>query len=641
MLMCGLAGYWDINNRFVTDSPEHIGEAMANAVRHRGPDSSGVWCDRNAGLVLGHQRLSIIDLTEAGHQPMISQSERWVIVYNGEIYNADELREALAAHGVRFRGHSDTEVILEACEWWGVEAATKRFIGMFAFALWDRRDRQLFLIRDRLGIKPFYFGFHHGILLFGSELKSFFAHPKWHPEIDRDALVSYFRYGYIPAPQSIYKEIYKLRPGHIAVIDAKGNVRDTAYWQMSDVAKQPLLSEKMNEEHIIVELDTLLRDAVKRRMVSDVPLGGFLSGGIDSSTVVALMQAQSKRPVQTFAIGFSESDYNEAKHAKSVANYLKTEHHELIVQPNDALDIIPELASWYDEPFADSSQIPTYLLAKMARQWVTVSLSGDGGDEVFAGYSRYVVSQAFWSRFRFMPSPLRRCLAKGINSLSPTQWSQIARCFPVRVRPTNVSEKVDKFVTMLRSNRDSYYQSIMSVWPNPDELVCGGQEVNQWNELSLHHGLIERMQYTDINTYLPDDILTKVDRASMSVGLEARVPLLDHRVVEFAWRLPMSMKVRGNVGKWILKRVLDRYVPKNLIDRPKMGFGVPIDQWLRGPLRPWAEALLDKKSFDEHGIMNTDPVYARWKAHCDGRRNFRYSIWAVLMFQAWYQRWMN
>ncbi len=639
--MCGVTGFWDFKDTFSKEEAMRIGTAMALRLRHRGPDSSGVWCDAQTGLVLGLQRLSIIDLSAAGHQPMLSMSGRSVIAYNGEVYNANAIRKKLSALGIKFRGLSDTEVVLEACEHWGVEAAVSQFIGMFAFAFWSRHEKKLYLVRDRVGIKPMYFGFQKNILFFGSELKSFFPHPQWRPEIDRDALVSYFRYSYIPSPQSIYKNIYKLQPGCIAIIDEKLQVKDVRYWSLYNIVSERSEAEKRNEDDFLLELDGLLQDAVKCRMISDVPLGAFLSGGVDSSIVIALMQSQSQRPVKTFTIGFSESQYNEAPQAKRVAEYLKTEHHELYVCPQDAIDVIPSLAEWYDEPFADSSQIPTYLVSKLAREYVTVSLSGDGGDELFAGYTRYLASNTFWKRLGWLPITMRRAIAKGINLVPSTQWSQVIKMIPTRFRPSNITEKIDKLATMLRSEPHSFYQPMMSMWPDPMRLVANGSETYHWSELPPHYSLIEKMQYVDMNSYLPDDILTKVDRASMSVGLEARVPLLDHRVVELAWRMPLSMKARGHVGKWALRQILNRYLPADLIRRPKMGFGIPIDLWLRGPLRSWADDLLSQKSLDAHGILNVDLIQSRWKAHCEGRRNFRYSIWPVLMFQAWYQHWVR
>jgi asparagine synthase (glutamine-hydrolysing) len=638
--MCGLTGCWYLQAQPQEISLAALGQAMAARLVHRGPDSAGVWVDQEAKLVLAHQRLSIVDLSSAGHQPMISPSGNWIIVYNGEIYNTVELRAELMAAGISFQGSSDTEVILKACELWGVEQAVKKFIGMFAFAIWEKNQRRLYLVRDRLGIKPLYWGFHRGILFFGSELKSFVVHPQWRAEIDRDALVAYFRFGYIPAPYSIYQHIFKLEPGHMVIVDEQSNVKNINYWHLMDVIDRGKQQPLLNETDAITQLETLLRDAIKRRMVADVPLGAFLSGGIDSSLVVALMQAQSDKPIKTFTIGFEQADYNEAEYGRAVATHLGTEHHELLVRAHDAQAVIPQLATWYDEPFADSSQIPTYLVAKLARQMVTVSLSGDGGDEIFAGYSRYLVANSFWSLFGFMPLALRKLLAKCLNSLRPDQWNYLAKFVPASIRPSNITEKIDKFATLLASTQDNFYQSLMSLWSDPELLVNGGKATAHWDLSHKSLNCIERMQSIDAMTYLPDDILTKVDRASMAVSLEARVPLIDHRVVEFAWQLPMKMKANGNHGKWILRQILNRYVPASLYERPKMGFGVPLDHWLRGPLRSWAEDLLSIDKLQAQGILNAKLIQQRWQAHLSGQRNFRYSLWSVLMFQAWYQQWV-
>lgn len=637
--MCGFTGCWYLQNSPKDVVLTTLGELMADRLVHRGPDSAGVWVDESANLVLAHRRLSIVDLSPTGHQPMVSSSGHWVIIYNGEIYNTAELRAELAAQGAVFRGTSDTEVILNACEIWGVERAVKKFIGMFAFAIWEKTQRRLYLVRDRLGIKPFYWGFHQGILFFGSELKSFTAHPQWRPQIDRDALVSYFRFGYIPAPQSIYENISKLLPGHFLVIDEQSQVREINYWSFPAVVSQnrPKL---MNESEAINQLESLLRDAVKRRMIADVPLGAFLSGGIDSSLVVSLMQAQSMQPIKTFTIGFEEEAYDEAVYARAVAKHLGTDHQELIMRVSQAQEVIPFLATWYDEPFADSSQIPTYLVSKLARQSVKVSLSGDGGDELFAGYSRYLVSDYFWSIFGSIPLSMRKLLVKGLNRWRPEQWAKLIQKLPARVRPSNISEKVDKLMMLLSLPRDNYYQSLVSVWIDAAQLVKQGQSSYQWPTMPKFLKGIERMQCVDTLTYLPDDILTKVDRASMATSLEARVPLLDHRVVELAWQLPLSLKVRERQGKWILRKILSRYVPTSLYERPKRGFGVPLDLWLRGSLRDWAENLIDKKKLATQNILNADLIHQRWQAYVSGQRNFPHPLWSILMFQAWYEQWM-
>ncbi len=646
--MCGLVGFWDFKANIAKTELLAIGQKMGTAISHRGPDSEGTWCDETLGLSFAHLRLAIVDLSEAGHQPMMSRAGDSVIVYNGEIYNAPELREALSLEGCRFRGNSDTEVILEACEHWGVETTCQKLIGMFAFAFWDKKTHQLFLARDRLGIKPLYWGFNQGVLFFGSQIKSFKAHPKFKPEIDKEALTVYFRFNYVPTPLSIFKGIQKLFPGSVLSVDRTQKIQEFRFWDLQNVivhSKEKQAKISSSDETLIDELDILLRDAVKRRMITDVPFGAFLSGGIDSSTVVALMQAQSDRPIKTFTIGFHEAGYDEARHAANVAKHLGTEHHELYLASTEAQGIIPEIPNWCDEPFADVSQIPTYLVSKLARQHVTVSLSGDGGDELFAGYNRYFVGQRFWQRVKILPYWLRYLSACGIRQFSPNRWDSIAKILPNRLRPQLAGDKAHKLADILAvSNAKMFYKNLVSLWEEPAALVIGGNEptLYPWNlESAFEHAndFVGSMQMMDTLTYLPDDILTKVDRASMAVGLEARVPLLDHRVVEFAYGLPMNAKIRNGQGKWLLRQVLNKYVPSHLIDRPKMGFGVPIDQWLRGSLRDWAENLLSPQRLASEGILNTAPIRQRWQEHLSGQRNWQYSLWGVLMFQAWQERW--
>ncbi len=636
--MCGFVGYWQFNSSSTQETLQNTVAEMAALIDHRGPDSSGVWCDSASGIAMGHRRLAIIDLSNAGQQPMVSQSGEWVIIYNGEIYNTNELRDDLAKKGVYCRGHSDTEVLLEACQAWGVKSAVSRCNGMFAFALWNRAQKKLYCVRDRVGIKPLYWGWQNNTLLFGSQIKAFTSHPQWQPEIDRDALTGYFRFNYMPAQQTIYRNIHCLQPGHLLVIDAKGDVQQECYWDLSSIIAKSKVMRKAKPEDLVAELDHLLRDAVKRRMVSDVPLGAFLSGGIDSSTVVALMQAQSSKPVKTFSIGFYESDYNEAEHAKIVAKHLQTEHHECYLHAKEAIDLIPKIPDWYDEPFADSSQIPTFLVSRLAREHVTVSLSGDGGDELFAGYNRYFLAQKLWSRFEKAPGYVRDFLAKAICWLSPEQWDKLGRLLPPQFRIRHVGDKAYKFSKILQTTSDDLYRSLVSLWDKPEELVIHGNENYRWPSLANNKSYVEWMQFIDTMTYLPGDILTKVDRASMGVSLEARVPLLDHRVLEFAWRVPLKYKI-NNKSKWLLRQVLYRYVPPKLVDRPKMGFGVPIDQWLRGPLRDWAEDLLCEHKLKADGILNSKLVRERWQEHLSGKRNWHYSLWGVLMFQAWKNRW--
>ncbi len=613
---------------------------MAEAISYRGPDDHGVWVDENSGAALAHRRLSIIDLSPAGHQPMVSASGRMIIAYNGEVFNFKEVRTELESQGITFRGHSDTEVILEACEVWGVEEASKRIIGMFAFAIWDRKDRTLSLVRDRLGIKPIYWGLFKGAVIFGSELKALREHPLFEAEIDRDALTLFLRHNYIPGPHSIYRGVRKQRPGTIVRFKESGKFTEHAFWTLEAVASDGLKNQRVfTDDQAVGDLEKLLLDAVGRRMVADVPLGAFLSGGIDSSLVVALMQAQSTKAVKTFSIGFAEKDFNEAPYAAAVARHLGTEHTELVVTAQQALDVIPRLPYIYDEPFADSSQIPTFLVSELTRRHVTVSLSGDGGDELFAGYNRYQFSQMVCRQLSPLPPALRKAASKLLRSLTPGQWNALFSPLPARVRPPQAGDKLHKLAGVLESEIDQIYLRLLSHWNEPEDIVIGGHEPSTILRDKGIKGLVpdpvQRMQYLDTLTYLPDDILVKVDRASMAVSLEARVPLLDHRIVAFAWSLPRRMHQRDGQSKWILRQVLYRHVPKSLIERPKMGFGVPIDSWLRGPLRDWAESLIDESRLRREGFLRPEPIREKWKEHLSGQVNCSYLLWDILMFQAW------
>ena len=646
--MCGIAGFLDLKR--VSRDPEADLRRMTDTLVHRGPDDQGCWSDPASGIALGHRRLSILDLSPSGHQPMLSASGRYVIVFNGEIYNFGELRKELDAKpgtpSFGWRGHSDTEVMLAAFEAWGVEQAVRSFIGMFAFALWDRKERRLHLVRDRIGEKPFYYGWAGDTFLFGSELKALRAHPSWRGEINRDALTLFLRHNYIPAPHSIYRGIHKLVPGTILTIPieriSSGDFPEPEpYWSLKQVACRGMENPFAGtEEEAVEQLDSLLRDAVRHQMVADVPLGAFLSGGVDSSTIVALMQAQSGRPIRTFTMGFHESSHNEAEYAGAVARHLRTDHTELYVTPQDALDVIPRLPTLYDEPFSDSSQIPTFLVSQLTRRHVTVSLSGDAGDELFGGYNRYFLGRSLWRMTGWMPRGLKSALAWGFTSLSPKRWDSFAAVLPRRGRLRNMGDKIHKFSEILRAGTpEAMYQGLVSHWKEPDSIVRGGQEPatllaspTAWPELPDFTRL---MMYLDTLTYLPDDILVKVDRAAMGVSLETRVPFLDHRVVEFAWQLPISFNVRGTSGKRLLRQVLYRYVPEKLIDRPKTGFGVPLDSWLRGPLREWAEMLLDEQRIRDEGYFEPTPIRRKWLEHLSGERNWQYYLWDVLMFQAW------
>lgn len=650
--MCGITGFLNLSGQKGTGCLRDMVASMTRTIEHRGPDAMGLWVDAAAGIALGHRRLAIIDLSPEGGQPMHSVCGRYGLVFNGEIYNHQELRQTLTSElgGQAWRGHSDTEVMLSAISQWGLREAVQRFEGMFAFALWDKQERMLHLVRDRLGEKPLYYGYMENALLFGSELKALRAHPAWRGEIDRGALTLFLRHSYIPAPYSVYQGILKLPPGTILSISATDAAlrrlpQPAPYWSIRQIAEAGLAhpfpgSMREAAEH----LEELLSSVIRRQMVADVPLGAFLSGGIDSSTVVAIMQSVSDRPVKTFTIGFHEEAYNEAQYAKEIAAHLGTDHTELYVTPVEARDVIPLLPSLYDEPFSDQSQVPTFLLAQLARRHVTVSLSGDGGDELFAGYNRYAWGRKIWRGVGWIPRPVRRWTGRGLTSLSPTEWdraySVVQRLLPAKFSHKTIGGKLHKLAEILDiSNPEEIYWRLVSHWKQPESVVLGAQEPvtmvtdrNRWAKIS---DFTQRMMYLDTVTYLPDDILVKVDRASMGVGLESRIPFLDHRLVEFAWRLPLSLKVRHGQSKWLLRQVLYKYVPKQMLERPKMGFGLPIDSWLRGPLRDWGEALLDPRRLRREGFFNPQPIREKWEQHLSGQHNWQYYLWDVLMFQAW------
>lgn len=647
--MCGLAGFFERTGATNAEEARAIAENMSAAIRHRGPDDEDVWCDMEAGIALGHRRLSIIDLSAHGHQPMASESGRYVIAYNGEVYNFPSLREALEPLGHTFRGHSDTEVILAAIEEWGLEAALAKFVGMFAFALWDRTARQLHLVRDRLGIKPLYYGWSGQTFLFASELRAIERHPQFDGEVDREALALYLRFSYVPAPWSMLKGIKKLMPGTILTTDGSaGSENTSAYWSLREIAERGVQSPFTGTETEATDrLDALLREATRQRMIADVPIGVLLSGGVDSSTVAALMQAESTAPVKSFTIGFPDSGFDESKDAGAVAEHLGTDHHEMQMTAQDALDTIPKLPALTDEPFADSSQIPTYLVSHLARQQVTVCLSGDGGDETFGGYNRYAWCEPLFAKFNRGPFALRNMVGKSLCTLSPNAWDHVFNVLhpvlPEALRLRDPGDKIYKAASVLSSRSGAAaYRRLVSQWQTPDDVVINGDEpptlierAESWSHIP---DLTRQMMYLDTMTYLPDDILAKVDRASMAWSLEARVPLLDHRVVEHAWSLPPSMKVSDGVTKRALRNVLYRYVPSDLIDRPKWGFAIPLHEWLRGPLRDWAEALLDERRLGSEGYLQPNPIRRIWQEHLSGRRNWHNQLWNVLIFQAWLER---
>jgi len=672
--MCGFAGFLS-QGRGIKNSIIQV-KNMTQALRHRGPDQFDVWAETDGSLAFGFQRLAVLDLTLAGNQPMYSTSERYVIIFNGEIYNYQELRDELESgcrrlvasgqgpedgcrmtegrgrkmEGVVWRGHSDTEVFLAGVEEWGIRRTVEKSVGMFAFALWDRREKVLTLGRDRLGEKPLYYGHQkangRSVFLFGSELPALRRHPAFEGRINRQALSLYLRYGEVPSPFSIFQGISKLPPGHLLSVSAKNpDSTPEPFWSLRQTVAagigQPWAG---NFEEAASELKHLLRQSVRGQMVADVPVGAFLSGGTDSSTIVALMQEQSSRPVRTFTVGFREEGYNEADDARRVARHLGTEHGEITVAPQEAREVIPLLPEIYSEPFADSSQIPTFLISRLARQRVTVALSGDGGDELFGGYNRYAFAPRAWQGLRWIPQPIRSGLSRGMKGIPPGTWDSLfrplERLLPTPVRLNRWGEKIHKGAEVLASpDFGELYHGLVSHWNQPEQLVRGqsgkdGFFIRKFGEMTAGHA-VERMMATDGVTYLPDDILTKVDRASMAVSLEVRAPFLDHRVVGFAWRLPLKWKVRASATKVIVRKILEEYVPRSLTERPKMGFGVPISDWLRGPLRDWAEHLLDPVRLAEEGYLEAAPIRERWREHLTGRRNWADALWVVLMFQAW------
>lgn len=638
--MCGIVGLWDFSAGTTQAELARLAKAMADSLAHRGPDGDGVWTEPAAGVALGHRRLAIVDLSPTGRQPMVSAGGRYVVTYNGEIYNFRELRAELEALGVRFTGTSDTEVMLAAMEQWGPDAAVDRLVGMFAIALWDRRDRRLTLVRDRLGIKPLYFGMVGRTLVFASELRAFARHPAWQPEVDREALSALTRLGYVPAPLSIVRGIGQLRPGHRAVVEASGEIRQQCYWDVREVA---VAASSQRGPRPTEETEALLTQAVACRMVADRPVGAFLSGGIDSSAVVALMQRSSPVPVRTFSIGFADAAYDESGHARRVAQHLGTRHAELVVGEAEALAVVPRLADLFDEPFADASQIPTFLVAELARRDVVVALSGDGGDEVFAGYNRHRLAARLGWGLRHVPRGLRRLAAGVLVRLPPDRWDAVLAALPHA--PRQVGEKLHKLAAGLAvAGPAALYPRLVTQWPLDEPAVPGAAD-----DPGLLFGEDEprlpddasRMQLRDMLTYLPGDILTKVDRATMAVALEARVPLLDHRVVQHAWGLPLADKLGQGATKLALRRVLYRHVPRELVERPKSGFAVPIHTWLRGPLRDWAEDLLSERALAEGGFFRPAPVRGLWSEHQSGRANRQYALWPILMFQAWHRRWMQ
>lgn len=647
--MCGFAGFFS-NKPFFKDNVKDILSKVGQTIQHRGPDDSGTWSNESAGIGLVHRRLSIQDLSPLGAQPMVSSSGRYIMVFNGEIYNFRTLREELKQSGIMFRGHSDTETILACFETYGIDKSLTLLSGMFAIAVYDCKTNQLTLARDRLGEKPLYYGWVNGYLVFASELKAIQAFPFWSGEINRDALTLLLRHNFIPAPHSIFKGIYKLLPATSICFNLSsqqiGHLPEPShFWPMSSYFNQET-NAAITTKEAADQLDHLLHQVINEQMISDVPLGAFLSGGVDSSTIVAIMQQISSTPVKTFSIGFNDKKFNEAEYAKAVAEHLGTEHHELYVSASDGLNIIPRLSTIYDEPFADSSQIPTFLVAEMTKRDVTVALSGDGGDELFCGYSRYFSTAAAWQTIHSTKSKLAKSLIAMSTQYTPEILPKLIKLFAPSQGHLSIEEISDKLLRkqlLLSSNEfNEFYRQTISYWTKPEQLVLGASEplysMRKTPALGKNIGLHKQLMWQDLHCYLPDDILVKVDRAAMACSLETRIPLLDRRIVEFALGLPIKQNLSGNQGKQVLRNVLYRYVPKQLIEREKAGFAVPVGQWLRGELRDWAEALLDPSKLSSEGVFNADIIHRKWNDHLHNRGDHEFNLWGVLMFQAWLEQ---
>jgi len=637
--MCGIAGVWDFSGRSSSDDLQKEAQWMADALAHRGPDGHGIFLDQNAGIALSHRRLSIIDPSDQGRQPMTSSCGRFTITYNGELYNTHELAGDLARRGRQFRGHSDTEVLLEGCAEYGIENFVKRVNGIFAFALYDSASRALWLCRDRMGVKPLYYGKFSNRLIFGSELKALARHPVFSRKIDRNAVAAFLQNNYVPGNCSIYEGVDKVPPATILRFDANAQQHAIRYWSLTEVVRNGIAEPISRPDAAQGELTSLLQDSVKRQMVSDVPLGGLLSGGIDSSLVVAMMQRANSEPVETFTIGFSEREFDESVHAATIARHLGTSHHEIHLSPEEAMGIIPDLPGIYDEPFADSSQIPTCLLSRIVRRNVTVALSGDGGDELFAGYRRYGQIQKLARILDSLPSSLTRGLCRAALLIPSTWWRRGSAWIPAAQRSSGVVERSRNLASRLIENVDEVYPYLHCHWPDPGSLMAGdvssSTSLHETEARRLLRSPISRWQYLDMLHYLPDDILVKVDRASMAASLELRVPLLDHRVVELAWKIPEEIKTNGTDGKVILRKILADYIPRQLFERPKMGFGIPLSDWMRGPLSTWIEDLINPGMVKKHDILSSDIVWKIWQEHRSGSQDWGYWLWDLVSLQAW------
>ncbi len=639
--MCGLAG-------FISKTPvnnyEEILLNMGKSISHRGPDDFGIWYDESYNVGLSHRRLSILDLSSTGHQPMVSQTNKYIIVFNGEIYNHLELRRNLENDfgNISWNGHSDTETILMLFEKRGIVNSVELLIGMFAIVVYDLLNKEIYLFRDRIGEKPIYYGFQKDCFVFASELKSFYKHPNFENVIDKKSLALFFKYNYIPCPYSIYKNIFKLEPGSYLIFNIDNfSFNKHIYWDFEKISIDSSKNKlSLNYEELKDKLNSLIENSVNQQMISDVPIGAFLSGGIDSSLIVSLMQKKSKVPINTFTIGFNEEGYNEAEFAKKIADHLNTNHTELYVDSEEAFSLIRHLPTIYDEPFSDSSQIPTYLVSRLAKSKVTVALSGDAGDELFAGYNRYILANNIWPKIKIIPIFLRRFIYKICTLLSPQNWENILKFIPFRkLHINNFGDKFYKFLNIINSeNKYQLYDKLVSHWDINEGIVLGVDNNQFYNTVKFKNlNDVERMMATDTVSYLPDDILVKVDRAAMANSLETRVPLLSHEIVEFAWKIPLEYKIKNNKTKIILKDILKTYIPDNLVDRPKMGFGIPLDKWLRGPLKDWAANILSYDKIKEDGILNADLIKSKWDEHLSGKRNWQYHLWDVIVFQLWYQ----
>ena len=653
--MCGITG---IFGNLKKDNLKKSVQTMSATLTHRGPDDHGIWVNNKDGVAFGHQRLSIMDLSFAGHQPMASPCKRFVVVFNGEIYNHLQIRKKLNKHKQDWRGHSDTETLVSAFSQWGIEKTLDQLTGMFAIAVWDSKDRNLSLIRDRFGEKPLYYGWSNGVFLFGSELKSLRKYNGFNNKIDRRVLSLYMEYMYVPNPYSIFENIYKLEPGCVLRIDESSLVQPLEdapfapfksqglsvkqWYSLSDVARNSQKNLIKNEKEAIESLEETLLESVRSQLITDVPLGAFLSGGIDSSIIVSLMQRVSKTPVKTFTIGFEESAFNEATYAKGVSKHIGTDHYELYVTANDALKVVPDLPILYDEPFADSSQIPTYLISKLARQHVTVILSGDAGDELFGGYNRYLWGSRVWSKVKWVPPSLRSIMGNAVQKIPTSTWDLVGKSLPDKYKVSSMGDKAYRMAHRLKTvhSMDDVYHSLVTEGYKEDSVVISDapglkSKLNSCDIVSGIEEFEQRMMLWDSSTYLPDDILTKVDRATMGVGLEARTPFLSHKVFELAWRMPLDINIKNGEGKWPVRQVLYKYVPKELVDRPKAGFAIPVGHWIRGPLREWAGDLLDETRIKNDGYFDPHQVKQLWRQHLSGEHDWTTRLWAILMFQSW------